>query len=101
MYVENPKEGIKKPQFEQERNILARLSLYYVSKGDQFTIKFPFFPTNSPLSSQNIWLGSCSRSSAACSFYTLRNMTEYKDRRQVIIFYPLRSFLTVMMLSVN
>ena len=54
MYVENPREGEKKPQFEQERNILAWLSLYYVSEGDQFTIKFPFFSTNFPLSSQNI-----------------------------------------------
>ena len=30
MYVENPREGIKKPWFEQERNILAQLSSYYV-----------------------------------------------------------------------
>ena len=89
----NPREGIKKPRFEQECNILARLNLYYVLEGEQFTIKLPFFPTNSPLSSQNIWLGSCPRSSSACFFYTLRNMVEYKDRCQVIIFYLLRSFL--------
>ena len=93
MYMENPREGIKKPWFEQERNILARLNLYYVLEGEQFTIKLPFFPNNSPLSSQNIWLGSCPRSSSACFFYTLRNMVEYKDRCQVIIFYLLRSFL--------
>ena len=30
MYVENPREGIKKPLFEQEQNILAWLNLYYV-----------------------------------------------------------------------
>ena len=76
-----PQKRDKKPQFEQERNILARLNSYYVSEREQFTIKLPFFHTNSSLSSQNIWLGSCPKSSAACSFYTLRNMVEYKDRR--------------------
>ena len=30
MYVENPREGIKKPLFEQEQNILTQLNLYYV-----------------------------------------------------------------------
>ena len=87
-----PQRRDKKPQFEQERNILAWLSLYYVSEGDQFTINFPFFSTNFPLSSQNIQLGFCPKSSAACSFYTLRNMAKYKDKCQVIIFYLLRSF---------
>ena len=29
-----PQRRDKKPQFEQERNILAQLSLYYVSEGD-------------------------------------------------------------------
>ena len=73
-----PQRRDKKPQFEQEHNILARLSLYYVSERDLFTMKLPFFPTNSPLSSQNIYLCSCPRSTAICSFYTLRNMAEYK-----------------------
>ena len=31
-----PQRRDTKPQFEQECNILDRLSLYYVSKGDQF-----------------------------------------------------------------
>ena len=44
-----------------------------------------FFLTNSLLSSQNIYLGSCPNSIAACSSYTLRNMAEYKDKHQVII----------------
>ena len=65
---ENPREGIKKPRFEQKHSILARLSLYYVSEGDQFTTKLHFFPTNSPLSSQNIWLGSYPRSSLHVPF---------------------------------
>ena len=59
---------------------------------DKFTVKLPFFPTNSPLSSQNIWLGYCPKSPGTCSFYTLRNVAEYKDGCQVIIFYLLRSF---------
>ena len=50
-------------------------------------MKLPFFPTNSPLSSQNIYLGSYPNSTATCSFYTLKNMVEYKDMCQVIIFY--------------
>ena len=54
LYVEKPREGIKKPWFEQEHNILAQLSSYYVSKREQFTIKLHFFPTNSPLSSSKI-----------------------------------------------
>ena len=44
----------KKPRFEQEQSILAQLNLYYVWERDQFTMKLPFFPTNSLLSSQNI-----------------------------------------------
>ena len=75
-----PQRRDKKPQFEQEHNILSWLSLYYVSERDLFTMKLPFFPTNPPLSSQNIYLGSCPRSIAACSFYTLRNMAEYKGQ---------------------
>ena len=51
---EKPQKRDKKPRFEQKCNILARFNLYYVSKGDQFTIKLSFFPANSPLSSQNI-----------------------------------------------
>ena len=49
-----PQRRNKKPRFEQERNILARLSSYYVSEREQFTIKLHFFPTNSPLSSPKI-----------------------------------------------
>ena len=30
MYVENSREGMKKPRFEQEWNVLALLRLYYV-----------------------------------------------------------------------
>ena len=41
-------------------------------------MKLPFLPTNSLLSSQNIYLGSYPNSTAACSFYTLRNMAKYK-----------------------
>ena len=49
-----PQRRDKKPQFKQECNILARLSSYYVTEKEQFTIKLPFFPTNSPLSSPKI-----------------------------------------------
>ena len=63
-----PQKRDKKPRFEQEHNILARLSLYYLWERDQFTMKLPFFPTNSLLSSQNIQLGSCPNNTATCSF---------------------------------
>ena len=89
---EKPQGRDKKPRFEQKHNILARLSLYYVSERDQFTMKLLFLPTNSPLSSQNIYMGSCPRISTSYSFYTLRNMAEYKDKCPVIIFSLLRSF---------
>ena len=89
---ENPREGIKKPWFEQERNILDWLNLYYVLEREHYN-KVPFLSYQlSTFTSQNIWLGSCPRSSVTCSFYTLRNMAEYKDRCQVSIFYLLRSF---------
>ena len=75
-----PQRRDKKPQFEQEHNILAWLSLYNVWERDQFTMKLSFFPINSLLSSQNIQLDSCPNNRATCSFYTLRNMVEHKDR---------------------
>ena len=85
--MQNPKEGIKKPQFKQEGNILALLCLCCVKKDQFLTIRLSFFPINSLLSSQNIYLGSCPNSIAACPFYTLRNMADYKNKCQVIIFY--------------
>ena len=85
MYVENPKEGIKNHGLcKNQHSCSAQLALCV--KRDQFTIKLSFFPTNFPLSSQNIYLGSCPNSTAACSSYTLRNMAKYKDICQVIIF---------------
>ena len=94
---EKPQRRDKKPQCEQVHNILARLSLYYVWERDQFTMKLSFSPTNSLLSSQNIQLGSCPNSIATCFFYTLRNMAEYKDKYQVIIFSLLVLFTTVIL----
>ena len=55
-------------------------------KRDQFTIGLSFLPTNSLLSFQNIYLGSCPNSTTICSSYTLRNIVQYKDICQVIIF---------------
>ena len=56
-------------------------------KKTNFLIRLSFFPINSLLSSQNIYLGSCPNSIVACPFYTLRNMANYKNKCQVIIFY--------------
>ena len=97
---EKPQRRDKKPRFKQEHNILARLSLYQVWERDQFTMKFPFSPTNSLLSSQNIQLGSCPNSTATYSFYTLKNMADYKDKCQVIIISLLDLFIAVI-LSAN
>ena len=70
LYVENPREGIKKPWFEQERNILDWLNLYYVLEREHYN-KVSFLSYQlSAFIFQNIWFGSCPRSSAACSFYT-------------------------------
>ena len=95
MYVENPRDWIKKPRFEQEQNILARLSLYYVwGKRPVYNeIAFFSYQLSTFISKYLVGiLGSCPRSSATCSFYTLRNTIGYKDRCQVIIFSLLRSF---------
>ena len=46
----------------------------------------PYFLINFLLSSLKIYLGSYLNSPAACSSYSLRNMAEYKDWCQVIIF---------------
>ena len=46
----------------------------------------PSYLINFLLSSQKIYLGSYPKSPATCSFYNLRNMAEYKDGCQVIIF---------------
>ena len=43
-------------------------------------------------SSQKIYLGSYPKSSAARSFYNLRNIAEYKDKCQIIIFLFLDLF---------
>ena len=45
----------------------------------------PHFLINFLLSSQKIYLDSYPKSPAACFSYNLTNMTEYKDRCQVII----------------
>ena len=46
----------------------------------------PYSLINFLLFSQKIYLGFCPNSLATCSSYSLRNMAEYKNRCQVIIF---------------
>ena len=75
MYVENPREGIKKPLFEQEQNILTQLNLYYVwgKRSVYNEVAFFSYQLSTFISKYLIGvLGSCPRSSVACSFYTLR-----------------------------
>ena len=73
-------------------------ALYYVERrGNFYTIRVFFlkrktlfsiysYLINFLLSSQKIYMGSYPKSPATCSSYNLRNMAEYKDRCQVIIF---------------
>ena len=102
MYVENPKKRMKNHGF------LLCSALYYMERRDNsYTIRVFFFQRetirvtssfkgrpcflpsyliNFLLSSQDIYSGSYLQILAACSSYNLRNMAEYKDRCQVIIF---------------
>ena len=75
MYVENPREGIKKPLFEQEQNILTQLNLYYVwwKRSVYNEVAFFSYQLSTFISKYLIGvLGSCPGSLVACSFYTLR-----------------------------
>ena len=78
MYMENPREGIKK-NHGLSKNITFLLGLASITYQKEISLQwsYHFLPTNSPLSSQNI---SCPRGLAPCFFYTLRNMAKYKDK---------------------
>ena len=97
MYVENPKKWMKNHSLSKRESLL----LYYAfvlcgKKGISCTIRcssskerpcfLPYSLINFLLFSQKIYLGFCPNSLAACSSYSLRNMAEYKNRCQVIIF---------------
>ena len=95
MFMENPKKGMKNHNLS--KNVLALLSfVLYGKRGNPCTIRMsslkerpcflPHFLINFLLSSQKIYLDSYPKSLVAWS-YNLRNMVEYKDRCQVIIFY--------------
>ena len=100
MYMENPKECIKNHDLSKNTTFLLSSACIMYGKEINFTIKLPFSLINSLLSSQNIWLGSCPNNTTTCSFYTLRNMAEYKNKCQVIIFSSLNLF-TVVILSAD
>ena len=99
MYVENPKEWIKNHDLNKNTTFLLSSACIMYGKEINFTIKLPFSLINSLLSSQNIWLGSCPNNTTTCSFYTLRNMVEYKDMCQVIIFFLLDLFTVVILFA--
>ena len=94
----------EKPQFEQKRITLALLSfcivwekgyllynkVFFLKRETLFSTLLPYQLSysliNFLLFSQKIYLGFCPNSLAVCSSYSLRNMAEYKNRCQVIIF---------------
>ena len=97
MYVENPFKGWKTTVWVRENHSCSvqlcvmwgiRVSLVqeWCSSSKERPCFLPYFLINFLLFSQKIYLGSYPNSLAAWSSYSLRNMLEYKDRCQVIIF---------------
>ena len=54
--MENPREGIKNHDLSKNKTFLLDLACIMYGEKDQFTMRLHFSPTNSLLSSQNIWL---------------------------------------------
>ena len=95
MYVENPRKGMK--NYGLSKNGMFLLCLDYIMS-EKMSILYnkgvlPSYLINFLLSSQKIYLGSYPKSPATCSSYSLRNMTKYKYRCQVIIFLFLDLFI--------
>ena len=99
MYVKNPEKGMKNHGLSKNGIFLLYSALYYVGKrGHSYTIRVFFLKKRDLVFNLTILSTFYSlfkrstqvltpKSLVACSSYNLRNMAEYKDRCQVIIFF--------------